>query len=197
MCGNTSDIYGDHAISACAFQGDQTRHHNSLRDALISQAQSAMLAPTKEERHLLDDSSHPGDITIRHWHRCKGCLTAFDVTVTSPLRKDLLKKSIDEPCCPLIKASELKRQKCCDACIKAGLAFVPLAVATFGAWDSSTIDHIWDFACFAANRAGCDPSLAIKHSFERLSVVLQRSNAGLLINRRSLPNAQSHIDRVR
>ena len=40
-----------------------TRRHNSVRDALFGVAQTAYLAPKKEERHLISDNSCPGDIT--------------------------------------------------------------------------------------------------------------------------------------
>jgi hypothetical protein len=49
FCNKPSDMFGDHAISACGHSGDRTRRHDSLRDALYSTAQATMLAPKKEE----------------------------------------------------------------------------------------------------------------------------------------------------
>jgi hypothetical protein len=68
FCEKPSDDLGEHAISACGFLGDRTRRHDTLRDALFAITQAAMLAPKKEEKNLLDDSSRPGDITIPSWH---------------------------------------------------------------------------------------------------------------------------------
>jgi hypothetical protein len=97
MCGRDSDQFGDHAISACGHYGDRSSRHDDLRDAIFEAAQAGSLAPVKEERHLLDDGSHPGDITIRNWHRSQGRHTAFDVTVTSPLQQNCIEKTEAEP----------------------------------------------------------------------------------------------------
>ena len=107
LCGKTSDIYGDHAISACHMTGGIIRRHDLLWDAIFDTAYAALLRPTKEERNLLDDASRPGDISIRGWARSRGKeKTAFDVTVVSPLRQDVtffvvtINTKISRLCCP-------------------------------------------------------------------------------------------------
>jgi hypothetical protein len=145
FCEKPSDALGEHVVSACGHSGDRTRRHASLRDALFAIAQAAMLAPKKEEKNLLDDSSRPGDITIPNWHRCQGRPTAFEVTVTSPLQPSYINRTIADPTIALEEAAEAKYKKCRAACEKKGLAFVPLPVSTFGAWLPAVEDHIQDF----------------------------------------------------
>jgi hypothetical protein len=54
LCGQDSNLFGDHAISSCGHYGERTRQHDDLRDVLYPTAQAGGLAPMKEERHLLD-----------------------------------------------------------------------------------------------------------------------------------------------
>ena len=61
---------------------DRIAGHNLLRDVIFETAASAVLGPTKEERHiLLGTIARPGDVTIRRWSNGKD--GAIDVTVTS------------------------------------------------------------------------------------------------------------------
>ena len=73
MCGKASDMMGDHAISACSGNGDKSRRHNLVRDALFQAASAASLAPRREERGLISGrDARPGDITINGWSRSGG-----------------------------------------------------------------------------------------------------------------------------
>ena len=63
-CGRKSDIFGDHATSACHTSGGIIRRHDLLRDATYTTPctptlTSPHLRPSKEERDLLDDPSRP------------------------------------------------------------------------------------------------------------------------------------------
>ena len=91
LCQKDSDIYGDHAISACIVGGDRTRLHDKLVEVIkYEKAKAAVLHPRKEEHNPLDDSSRPGDISIEcPWPHLRGkAKVTFDVTVASPLRQD-------------------------------------------------------------------------------------------------------------
>ena len=61
--------------------------------------------------------------------------------------------------------------------------FFPLVVETFGGWDADAVKLLKEIAHQDARRWGKDPSIEIKHFFQRLSVSLQRGNAALLIDR--------------
>ena len=98
FCGKQSDIFGDHAISACHTSGGIIRRHDLLRDAVFDTAYAALLRPKKEERNLLNDDSRPGDITICGWAQSRGKeKTAFDITVVSPLRQDVRAHAFHDP----------------------------------------------------------------------------------------------------
>ena len=196
MCGLASNAFGDHAISTCGHYGDRTRRHDDLRDALFATAQAGGLAPVKEERHLLDDASRPGDLTIRNWHRCQGRHTAFDVVVTLPFQLHSLERTAEEPSHSLDHAASLKNKKRRAACDAKLLAFVPLPVTTLGAWHPDAAEHLQDLARLQASRSGRDKDLAIRHLFQRLSVLLQRGNANMLFLRRQNSSLHCHVDGV-
>ena len=67
-----------------------------------------------------------------------------------------------------------------DNCRAQGIAFKPLVVETFGAWDADALKHLKLLARHTARRRGKNDSQAIKYFFQRLSVALQRGNAALL-----------------
>jgi hypothetical protein len=74
------------------------------------------------------------------------------------------------------------------------MGFIPLAVTTFGAWDYEAAANIRDIAKLQARTSGRDPSISIKHLFERLSVCLQRGNGNWMFSRNPLLSAPSHVD---
>ena len=45
FCAKTSDIFGDHAISACHTSGGIIRRHDLMRDAIFDTANAALLRP--------------------------------------------------------------------------------------------------------------------------------------------------------
>jgi hypothetical protein len=104
------------------------------------------------------------------------------MVTTQPLtfQRNSLKKSAADPSHALIYAATLKNQKRRTACEAKQLAFIPLPVSTFGAWHSDAADHLRDLARLQASRSGRDMGRAIKHLFERLSILLQRGNSNML-----------------
>lgn len=83
MCGADSDKFGDHA-TVCGGQRVRIVRHNHLRDVLLQTAQSADLAPRREERAILSgNNNRPADVFIPGW--AGGKPAALDVTVVSPL----------------------------------------------------------------------------------------------------------------
>ena len=190
-----SDIYGDHAISACTVGGDRTRRHDKLVDAIYERAKAALLHPQKEERNLLDDSSRPGDITIeRPWPLLRGKpKIAFDVTVTSPLRQDVRHVVIAYPKAPLEKAREAKYRKYMDK-LPNDIGLIPLAVSTIGAWEDNAALNLKEIIKQQSANWRSDGAKLLRHFFERLSIVLQRENGAMLIERSPLRDLPSHID---
>ena len=76
-----------------------------------------------------------------------------------------------------------KMSKHFRSCQASGVAFVPLVVETLGGWDSDAVFHLRLIAKHATSRSPSSPETAINHFFQRLSVLLQRANAGLILAR--------------
>ena len=187
-CGKDSDIFGDHTIT-CASEYERIHRHDTIRDAIFDSAKHAGLSPIKEARVVLNSQSRPGDIFLQSW---KGRQTAFDVAVTSPLSQTALPQSHKTPGAALASMKSHKLQKHFRPCQVNGVAFVPLVVETLGGWDSDAISHLRAIAKQSASRSPQLAEDASRHLFQRLSVLLQRANAGL-IAARAPPLPPSHV----
>ena len=73
-----------------------------------------------------------------------------------------------------------------------GVVFVPLVVETLGSWDVDAIFHLRSIAKMSASRSSPHPETSSRQLFQRLSVLLQRANAGL-IAARAPPPPPPHI----
>ena len=196
FCGKLSDIFGDHAISACHTTGGLIRRHDLLRDAIFDTAHAALLRPQKEERNLLDDSSRPGDISIRGWARSRGKeKTAFDITVVSPLRLDARAHSFNNPKYVLQKSREAKFKKY-EGKLPPEIALIPLVVSTFGPWEEDARANLTEIVSHQGRNSSVGSKSLCKQFFQRLSVCLQRENGSLLFSRSPLSSLHPSIDGV-
>ena len=71
------------------------------------------------------------------------------------------------------------------ACRSQGIAVVPLAVLTLGAWHEDAVSHIRKLGRAVARRSGAPDSVTISHLFQRLGASLQRSNAMMILSRQT------------
>ena len=196
FCGKLSDIYGDHAVSACHTSGGIIRRHDLLRDAIFDTAYAALLRPQKEERNLLDDSSRPGDLTIRGWARSRGKeKTAFDITVVSPLRQDVRAHAFNDPDLVLRKSREAKFRKY-EGKLPPEVGLIPLVVSTFGAWEDDARANLNEIVSHQGRNSAVNSNSLKKQFFQRLSVCLQRENGSLLFARSPLSTIYPSVDGV-
>ena len=72
------------------------------------------------------------------------------------------------------------------ACRQANIAFIPLAVQTFGAWHDDAVVHLRRIAKLLAQQSGTQESTTVKHFFEKLAVLLQKGNAHFILGRQSV-----------
>ena len=63
---------------------------------------------------------------------------------------------------------------------------------TLGGWDSEAIDHLRGIAIQTATRSDRSRSVVVNHFFQRLAILLQRSNSAL-IAARAPPLPPPHI----
>ena len=189
-CNHHSDELGDHAIS-CGNQGERIARHDSLRDAMYAVTQTACLGATKEERDLLTDSqARPGDILIPHW--TGGRDTALDMTVINTLQTQLVGKAATTAGAALEVAYSRKMNQAGEACRREGLVFVAMPWETLGGWHDQTVEQIKKLASAQARQTGEDRSETTRHLYQKLSVLLTRGNASLLLNRRpSFPSPET------
>jgi hypothetical protein len=67
-----------------------------------------------------------------------------------------------------------------------------LVVESTGGWDNEPLSHLKELAICSARRSGVNQSTILRHFLQRLSVILQRGNATLLINKmRNIPEFSS------
>ena len=187
-CPIQSDDLGDHAIS-CGYAGERIARHDRLRDALFSAAQQGCLGPTREDRALLPGSdSRPADVLIPNWTR--GRDTALDVTVVNPLQAAMVDRAAVTAGHGLAEAYKRKMTKAGEACRQAGLTFIPMPMETLGGWHEQTELQVKKLASAQARHTGGDQSETTRHLSQRLSILLARGNAALILNRQpTFPSA--------
>ena len=192
-CNHHSDKPGDHAIS-CGNQGERIARHDSLRDAIFGVTQTACLGATKEERSLLPDTqARPGDVLIPHW--TGGRDTALDMTVINPLQTGFVAQAAAKAGAALEAAYTRKMNQAGEACRREGISFIPMPWETLGGWHEETVAQVKKLASAQARQTGEDQSEVTRHLYRRLSVLLTRGNAALLLNR--LPSfASPDVDGV-
>ena len=162
---------------------------DQIRDKILMEAQHASLNPTREMPGLIPGSlSRPADAFIDNW--VDGRKIAFDVSVTSPTQEAVLYLAAEHAASAINARKTSKNRAHLENCRAQGISFFPLVVETFGGWDADAVKLLKEIAHQDARRWGKDPSIEIKHFFQRLSVSLQRGNAAPLIDRdRELPSA--------
>jgi hypothetical protein len=181
-CGKAADEYGDHSV-ACAHTGERIARHNHLANMLFRVAQTANLAPTKEENALIPGTQgRPADVLVRAWGH-GGRDMAYDVVVTSPLQKALVKRAGKEGGVATKKAYEDKMRKYGEACRINGMEMSPMAVDTFGAWHPKSAMQLKRLAKALARQTGEDEGCAVSHTFQRMAVLLIRDNASMFLTR--------------
>ena len=63
------------------------------------------------------------------------------------------------------------------------MVFVPMTWETLGGWHEETVEQVKKLASAQARQTGEDRSEAIRHRYQKLSVLLTRGYAALLLNR--------------
>ena len=117
--------------TGCAYLGERTFRHNLLRDAIYNASASACLNPAREIRGLLPGSAaRPADVFLPAWD--KGRDAALDVTVISPLQKNLVDRCAFNHDLPLETAHQRKMANRFEGLRAQNVSLIPLAVETFG-----------------------------------------------------------------
>ena len=76
-----------------------------------------------------------------------------------------------------------------QACDREGIQFFPVVVESLGGWHADTVTAVSKLARQLASHTGKDAEETTRHLFQRISLLLMRGNAALILNRIS-----SHAD---
>ena len=75
-----------------------------------------------------------------------------------------------------------------DRCLAEGIKFCPVVCESTGGWHREAVSILKRIGSALARATGGDESEVIRHMFGRLSVLLQKDNSMLLLNRRPSVN---------
>ena len=114
--------------------------------------------------------SRPADVCIGNW--IGGQKVAFDVSVSS--QEAVISQAAEHAASAINARKSTKNRAHFENCRSQGIWFQPLVVETFGGWDPDAVKFLKEIGHQDARRWGKDPSIEIKHFFQRLSVALQR-----------------------
>ena len=81
------------------------------------------------------------------------------------------------------RAFDRKVARVGEACRQEGIAFIPLAADTLGGWHKVAVQQVKKLGTVLARQRGEDEQVEVRHLFQRLSLLLVRGNATLLVNR--------------
>ena len=81
---------------------------------------------------------------------------------------------------------DAKMAKYDDRCTAEGIAFVPMAVDTFGGWHGAALDVLQKLGRQVARQVGKEEEDGVRQLRQRVSVLLTRDNVAML-GSRSLP----------
>ena len=89
-------------------------------------------------------------------------------------------------------AFDWKMTKHGAACRREGLVFLPMPIESLGGWHEQAVEQVKKIGAALARQTGQEEGEAVGHLFQRLSVLLMRGNAALLLNRiPSFPEPQA------
>ena len=127
-----ADPLGDHSLSS-GIGGERIAKHNNIRDCLFQAAQQAGLAPYREVAALLAGSEDcPTDVFLRGWSTGKS--TCLHFRATKALQVSTLKGCVEDVAFTVDRRVATKLHKYKERCEAKGLAYIPLAIETFGGW---------------------------------------------------------------
>ena len=70
-----------------------------------------------------------------------------------------------------------------EPCREQGIKFIPMPVETLGGWHKSAVDAVTKLARQLARHTRREEGETTRHLFQRLSVLLMKGNAALILSR--------------
>ena len=136
-----------------------------------------------EKRVLIPNSnSRPADLLLCNWTSGKD--TSLDITIINALRSVLVSLAAEHPGHALSVAYGNKWRLYGELCEAEGMSFIPLPFDTLGAPHEVTVQQLTKLAKALSRANGSEEADSIRHLFQRVSMLLTRSNASLILNRK-------------
>ena len=128
---------------------------------------------------------------VPNW--AQGRDAAYDITVINPLQEATVAQAanFDNPGHALNVAWDRKMRGSAEDCDRVGVQFIPLAFESLGGWHKEAEKEVRKLAVAMARQSGKAESECCSQATTRLSLLLMRGNASILINR--IP---AHADEV-
>ena len=168
-----ADSRGIHSLS-CKQGSGKSHRHTQLNDIVWRALQRAGIPSTKEPNGLsFTDERRPDGLTLIPWSN--GRSVTWDVTVINTLADSYLPTSSQQTGGAAELAATRKDTKYADLAER--YTFVPIAVETLGAINSSGINFLSDLGRRITAISG-EPRESY-FMFQRISVLIQRFNAVL------------------
>ena len=111
------------------------------------------------------------------------------MTVINPLQTATLAQAAANPGSALTVAYLRKIVSAEELCRRQGLAFIPLAAESLGAWHEVAVGEVQKLGAALGRHTGQDEGEATCQLFQRLSIMLMKGNSNLFVNRME----ESHI----
>ena len=174
------DMYGDHAMH-CGHGPERIQHHIAWRDCLATAARGAQITTRVEAMKIIEENTRPGDVLLQGY--LGGNNTAINVSVVSPFQEAYLRAEADEPGVAIKRREEENRARHEASCRREGIGFMPMAAHTIGGMSLATVKEIGKIAGAMARAHGDKDSMVIGHTFQGMSLAIQRGNASMLVTR--------------
>ena len=95
----------------------------------------------------------------------------------------MLHQAATTPGHALSRRYEEKVRKHGAGCSQAGIVFTPLPMETLGGWHDKTVEEVKKMGSALGRQTGAEDSDVISHLIQRISVLLIKGNAALILNR--------------
>ena len=112
-----------------------------------------------------------------------GLHAAIDITCVNSLQAQTVQRAAVEPGYALELRHRQKWAKYGEACLAEGIRFCPAVVEAHGGWHKEGAEILGRISEALSKASGRDSAEVTRHFFGRLSILLHRDNATLLLNR--------------
>ena len=202
-CNQKAGKNADHAMH-CGYGPERIQRHDNIREFLMRLSSEAGLSPVREPRFLVPGSDRrPGDVMLGaftdqgHGQGYQDALV--DVVISSTVRGDIIAKNAEAAGAAAALAAERKLQRMGEQVARQGMILLPFSLESMGTLTKTAIHIVTKLARARAVRRGFEANRSINSAFKTLSVILQKSNSMMILNRFSshpevMPDLQSNDD---